>query len=58
MMRVSLILGSGGARGYAHIGVIRELEAPGHDVVTISGTSMSAVIGGLYACGKMDEFAA
>lgn len=55
-MRVALALGSGGARGYAHIGVIRELEARGHEIVAISGSSMGAVIGGLYAAGKLDEF--
>lgn len=55
-MRVALALGSGGARGYAHIGVIRELEARGHEIVAISGSSMGAVVGGLYAAGKLDEF--
>lgn len=55
-MRVALVLGSGGARGYAHIGAIEELHARGHEIVTIAGTSMGALIGGLEAAGKLDEF--
>ncbi|MGK2882090.1 MAG: patatin-like phospholipase family protein [Mycobacterium sp.] len=56
-MRVGLVLGSGGARGYAHIGVIEELRARGHDIVGISGSSMGALVGGLEAAGKLDEYA-
>ena len=56
-MRVALALGSGSARGYAHIGVIDELRARGHEIVGISGSSMGALVGGLYAAGKLDEFA-
>lgn len=55
--RVALVLGSGGARGYAHIGVINELQARGYDIVGISGSSMGALVGGLQAAGKLDEFA-
>ena len=54
--KVSLVLGSGGARGYAHIGVIEVLEEKGYEIATISGSSMGALIGGLYAAGKLDEF--
>ena len=54
--RVSLVLGSGGARGYAHIGVIEELEKQGYNIVSISGASMGALIGGLYACGKLNLY--
>lgn len=54
--KISLVLGSGGARGYAHIGVIEELERAGYEIVSISGSSMGALIGALYACGKIDEF--
>ncbi len=53
--RVSLVLGSGGARGLAHIGVIRELEARGFVIDTIAGCSMGALVGGVYALGKLDE---
>ena len=53
---VSLVLGSGGARGYTHIGVIEALEEQGYEIASISGSSMGALIGGLYACGKLDEF--
>ncbi len=56
--KVSLVLGSGGARGYAHIGVIEELQRYGCEIVSISGTSMGALIGGLYACGKLAEYKA
>ena len=51
--RVALSLGSGGARGYAHIGVIAALEERGYDIVCIAGTSMGAVVGGLHAAGKL-----
>jgi NTE family protein len=54
--RVALALGSGGARGYAHIGVINELRDRGYDVVGVSGSSMGALVGGLAAAGKLDEF--
>ena len=54
--KISLILGSGGARGYAHIGVIEELEKHGYEIVSISGASMGALVGGLYACGKLDAY--
>jgi NTE family protein len=53
---VSLILGSGGARGLAHIGVIRELEDRKFRVRSISGCSMGALVGGIYAAGKLEEF--
>ncbi len=53
---ISLVLGSGGARGYAHIGVIEELERQGYEISSISGSSMGSLIGGLYACGKLDEY--
>lgn len=56
-MRVALVLGSGGARGYAHIGVIAELRERGHEIVGISGSSMGALVGGLEAAGKLDEYA-
>jgi len=55
-MRVSLVLSGGGARGYAHIGVIEELKNYGFEIISISGTSMGAVIGGVEACGKLDEY--
>src|SRR5690348_7743586 len=54
--RVALALGSGGARGYAHIGVIDELRDRGYDIVGIAGSSMGALVGGLQAAGKLDEF--
>ena len=57
-MQVSLVLGSGGARGYAHVGVIEELLRRGHEIVSISGASMGALIGGLYCADAMDEFVA
>ena len=55
--RVALVLGSGGARGYAHIGVIDELRSRGYEVVGISGSSMGALVGGLHAAGKLHEYA-
>ena len=53
---VSLVLGSGGARGLAHIGVIDVLENNGYEVRSIAGCSMGALVGGIYAAGKLDEF--
>ena len=50
---VSLVLGSGGARGLAHIGVIEVLNARGYVIRAIAGTSMGAVIGGIYAAGEL-----
>ncbi|WNG91884.1 patatin-like phospholipase family protein [Mycobacterium sp. ITM-2016-00318] len=55
--RVALALGSGGARGYAHIGVINELQEQGYEIVGIAGSSMGALVGGLQAAGKLDDFA-
>lgn len=54
--QVALSLGSGGARGYAHIGVIKALEARGYDIVNLSGCSMGAIVGGCYVAGKLPEF--
>jgi NTE family protein len=54
---VALALGSGGARGYAHIGVIEALRARGYDIAGIAGSSMGALVGGLHAAGRLDEFA-
>lgn len=54
---MALALGSGGARGYAHIGVIEALRARGYDIVGIAGSSMGAMVGGLQAAGRLDEFA-
>ncbi len=53
---VSLILGSGGARGMAHIGVIRWLEDHGYTIRDIAGASIGAVVGGIYAAGKLQVF--
>lgn len=58
MARIALTLGSGGARGYAHIGVIEELLERGHEVVAVSGASMGALVGGLHAAGGLAEFTA
>ena len=53
---VALVLSSGGARGLAHIGAIEELEAQGYNITSIAGCSMGALIGGVYAAGKLEEF--
>ncbi|CDO90509.1 patatin [Mycobacterium triplex] len=52
-----MALGSGGARGYAHIGVIEALQERGFEIVGITGSSMGAMIGGLQAAGRLAEFA-
>ncbi len=56
MNGVTLALGSGGARGLAHIGVIRVLEEEGIPIQAIAGSSIGALVGGIYACGSLDRF--
>ncbi|MBR9974952.1 MAG: patatin-like phospholipase family protein [Bacteroidetes bacterium] len=56
MESIALVLGSGGARGLAHIGVIRLLEERGYGIRCIAGSSIGALIGGIHAAGKLDEF--
>lgn len=53
---VSLVLGSGGARGLAHIGVIQVLEQQGYEIRSISGSSMGALVGGIYAAGHLSTY--
>ncbi|UGS22794.1 patatin-like phospholipase family protein [Flavobacterium channae] len=53
---ITLVLSGGGARGIAHIGVIEELLKLNVNIASISGTSMGALIGGIYAVGKLEEF--
>lgn len=53
---ISLVLGSGGARGYAHVGVIEELLASGYEIRSVAGSSMGALVGGVYAAGKLPEY--
>jgi NTE family protein len=55
--RVALVLGSGGARGYAHIGVIQVLKERGYEIAAISGTSIGALVGGLEAAGALQDYA-
>jgi NTE family protein len=53
---VALALGAGGAKGLAHIGVIEEIERQGYAIGAIAGTSMGALIGGIYAMGKLPVY--
>lgn len=53
---VSLVLGSGGARGLCHIGIIHYLQEQGYVIKSVSGCSMGALVGGVFAAGKLDEF--
>ena len=53
--KVALVLGSGGARGLAHIGAIEELEARGYQITSIAGCSMGSIIAGMYAAGRLKE---
>lgn len=55
--RISLVLSSGGARGLAHIGAIQCLEEEGYDIRYISGSSMGALVGGIHAAGKLEDYA-
>lgn len=54
--KVALVLASGGARGLAHIGVIQELEKNGFEISSVSGASIGALIGGMYAAGTLPQF--
>jgi NTE family protein len=56
MKNVRLVLGSGGARGMAHIGVIEELEREGYEIREVVGCSMGAVVGGIYCSGYLQEY--
>ena len=57
-MDVALVLGGGGARGFAHIGAIEVLQAHGYHITSVAGTSMGALVGGLFVAGKMDKLKA
>lgn len=56
MKKLALVLGGGATKGYAHIGVLKVLEDNGIKPDFIVGTSMGAVIGGAYACGKSSDY--
>lgn len=53
---VALALGAGGAKGLAHIGAIEELERQGYRITAIAGSSMGALIGGIYAMDKLPVY--
>ena len=53
---VALVLSSGGARGFAHIGVIKVLEQQGYNIRSVAGTSMGALVGGIFATGQLAQF--
>jgi NTE family protein len=51
-----LVLGSGGARGLTHIGIIQWLDEHGYRIESISGCSMGALVGGIYAAGELERY--
>ncbi len=53
---VALVLSSGGSRGCAHIGAINMLEKNGYKITSVAGTSMGALVGGIYATGQLQQF--
>ena len=53
--KIDLVLSMGGARGLAHIGVVRELLAQGFEIASVTGSSMGALVGAMYATGTMEE---
>ena len=53
--KVALVLSMGGARGIAHIGVIEELLRHNYEITSIAGSSMGAMVGAMYASGKLEE---
>jgi NTE family protein len=56
MKKVHLVLGSGGARGIAHIGVIEALEEQGFEICAVTGSSIGAVVGGMYCAGHLQTY--
>lgn len=54
---IAVVLGAGGARGLAHIGVLEVLQERGYNIVAIAGSSMGALIGGVFATGKLSVYA-
>lgn len=54
--KIALVLSGGGACGIAHIGVIEELHKRGYEISSIAGSSMGALVGGIYAASKMEVF--
>lgn len=54
---IAVVLGAGGARGLAHIGVLEVLQERGYNIVAIAGSSMGALIGGVFATGKLSLYA-
>ncbi|NDU86569.1 MAG: patatin [Ferrovum sp.] len=54
--RIGLVLGGGGARGWAHVGVIKALEAAGIHPDVVCGTSIGALVGVVYAAGELERF--
>lgn len=52
---VALVLASGGAKGYAHIGAIETLISRGYNIKSVTGCSMGSLVGGMYAAGKLKE---
>lgn len=54
--RIALVLGAGGARGIAHVGVIEELAARGYSIEAVVGCSMGAMVGGVYCAGRLAEY--
>jgi len=55
LKKIGLALGSGGARGWAHIGVIEALEEAGYEIGWVAGTSMGSLVGGAYASGRLES---
>ena len=53
--KVGLVLSGGGAKGFAHIGVLKEIDKAGLQIDYIGGTSIGAIVGGLYAVGYSGE---
>ncbi|MGC8865873.1 MAG: patatin-like phospholipase family protein [Bacteroidales bacterium] len=54
--KAALVLSSGGARGFAHIGAIRVLRNYGFEISSVAGTSMGALVGGIFAAGRLDVY--
>ena len=54
-MRIGIALGGGGARGWAHIGVLRTLARAGFEPTVVAGTSIGAIVGGAFAAGRLDD---
>jgi NTE family protein len=55
MKKITLALGGGGTKGFAHIGIIRQLQKEGYEIAAVAGTSVGGIVGALFCAGLSTE---